>query len=222
MRQFGLRFLALWSILIVTFLVSCDGTSQQTTLITSYPRQVQSTEPKLIYPDNASPANETRFFSAFVEIEVNQVEKSVNEVTDLANVYGGRVTNSILWQEDGDFFASVTLSVPAHRFEQVLNDLLEFGKVSSQRIVESTSAARLEQYNAQITVQFQPKKSFISLEKLSAASGRVQHTYTRALSLLAQVVTSLFDLVIWFAVVAGPFILIGLGLLMLLRRPHKG
>jgi hypothetical protein len=181
-------------------------------MIASYPRQdPQSPQPVGPQPPTAY------IYNAALELDVARLERAAGKAVDLAYQYRGYLVRSYSWQSDNMQHTTLVLAVPAANFNEAFNALSRLGEVVNQHLSEEWASSRpgdgWEVYS-EITV---------TLNEQGAVWPRLSGGWNplRTLSSAWDVFTTIFgflvDMVIWVAVVVGPFV----ALAWLLRRMVK-
>jgi len=200
-------------LLIIGFFVACsptDGLEQ----IATYPKE----EPIAIYPRNP----ETMVvYNATLDLEVANVEYASKKAKEIAFEQHGYLVSSQSWYQDGDKHTTIVLSVPAMQFEATRDRLLRLGPLVGEWIsseLVSNGFDNKEIYS-QITVYLHPSDSILA--DLSLPQWRPVRTFEKAWDVFVSIFGFLLDVVIWVAVVAGPFVLVGWGIKKLIDRRPK-
>ena len=165
-------------------------------------------EPIAVYP--LSPES-TLIYNATLDMEVSNVERATERAKEIAFEAGGYLISAQSWYRDGEKHTTVVLAVPAYRFDLVRDDLMRLGKLSGEWIsseLDSHGSGTPDKY-AQITIYLHPRET--RLPKISLPNFRPVRTIEKAFMVFVSIFGFLLDIVIWVIVVAGPFILIGLG-----------
>ncbi|MCI0396854.1 MAG: DUF4349 domain-containing protein [Chloroflexi bacterium] len=206
-RPVGLFLLALW------WLVGCNGTSQPE-LIASYPRKGEVASG---YRD--PPGQWVVVHTAYLELEVRNTEVAAQRATDEAYERGGYLVSSYSWYRDGALYTTLALAVPVDRFEELRRELNSLGTVVSERVSETVVSAGRGSGPpfSQVTVQLQPAGT-TSPPPVVSGGWSPANTFRQAFAVFMRIFQVLADIVIWVVVVAGPFVLAGLGLWTLVRR----
>ena len=195
-------FLLLALILLAT---ACDGT-QLPRVIARYPQGDAGQQGQVAAPSFA--VTEAR-----VELSVPDISRAAAEVADLAAAYGGTLLDEQRWRSRGAYHASITLLLPVYRFDAFLRGLQEVGEVQSQRLTESGAYGRRDTH---VTV-------LLHEETASQRDGwDPALTFSKAFAVFLGLFQTMVDGLIWVVVVAGPFVLMALGLLVALRRVRRG
>ena len=113
------------------------------------------------------------------------------------------------------------LAVPAGHFDSVRNGLLSLGSLVSEQVygeLRTYEGGVWETYS-HITLNLQPRGW--SLPSIGVPELRPVRTFVQAWGVFAGIFGFLMDVVIWILVVAGPFILMGWGLIKFIRWRNK-
>lgn len=187
---------------------ACSGEARgEPEMIASYPRQdPQSPQPPTTY-----------VYHAMLELNVARLERTAGKAVDLVYQYRGYLVRSYAWQSDNIQHTTLVLAVPAANFDQAFNALSRLGDVVDQHLSEEWTGSRpgdgWEGYS-EIT---------ITLNEHGAVWPRLSwgwnplHTLSSAWDVFTTIFGFLVDVVIWVAVVVGPFV----ALAWLLRRVVK-
>ena len=171
-------------------------------------------EPIAVYP--LSPES-TVIYNATIDMEVSNVERATDRAQEIAFEVGGYLISSQSWYRDGEKHTTLVLAVPAYRFDLVRDDLMRLGKLSGEWISSElvSHGSGMQDTYAQITIYFHPRET--GFPKISFPNFRPLHTIEKAWGVFVSIFGFLLDIVIWVIVVAGPFVLIGLGVRRLIQ-----
>ena len=163
----------------------------------------------------------TVVYNATLDLEVSNVERAAEHAREIAFEQGGYLVSSQSWYRDGEKHTTVVLAVPAHRFDRARDDLLRLGNLTGEWISSElvSPVDGLWDAYSQITVYLHPRDS--ALPEISLPKWRPVRTFERAWDVFVSIFGFLLDIVIWVVVVAGPFVLIGLGGRKLIRWWRK-
>jgi Domain of unknown function (DUF4349) len=227
---------------------------------------------------------------AEIELEVEDTDRAIDQVTQLAADYGGYLISSHSWYDGELKYASIRLAVPSQAFETALTNLRHFGvkviketgsgqdvsaeytdlqsrltnlEATAARVREFLNAAKTVEESLKVNQQLSELESQIEQIKgqMKYYEGRSafstitvdltpqhptpatptptptatptatptprpgwnpSHTFQNASGVLSTLVRTTVDLVIWLAVVFGPFLAILLILYWLLNRILRG
>jgi hypothetical protein len=202
-------------------LTACSANSPQ--LIGSQPKQIGSS-------GYTSPPAWPIVYSAYMELEVADVEVAVQAAAQIARDYGGYLTGGQVmdvWRVEAGAknveWGTLTLEVPAAQFDGAHNALLSLGKlvredISGKPLGGASADVRGSAFST-ITVHFQlaPRSTWRPWPSISWNPAR---TFAQASDWFVSIFTFLADIVIWIVVVGGPFVLMGWGAAALWRRLH--
>ncbi len=209
--------------LLVLTLAACAGqaTPQR---IGSYPRggapapAVPETIPH--YPP--APPNLLVIYNATLELEVSEVDAAARRATQLAYDYGGYLVSSQAWFQGEQKHATLTVAVPATRFEPARRALLDLGLLLRETVSGELTYGGGAGWAtfSHLTLQLRPAPDPFTLPRprLPAAGWNPARTFERAFAVFAGIFSFLVDALIWATVVIGPFVLVGLGLRAVVRR----
>ncbi len=167
----------------------------------------------------------TVIYTTTIDLEVNQVDKANSRVREITYQQGGYVTDSKIWDQDGEKHAMLLLVVAAYRFETVRSELLRLGTVKNERL--SGTLVKPDEYPQQdythILVFLHPKiRTGFEFDRFD---WRPFHTLAQAWDVFLSIFGFILDVAIWLVVVLGPFALIGWGIrafILRRRKPDKG
>lgn len=200
-------------ILVVGLFVACSP-SEGLEQIATYPKE----EPIAVYPRNP----ETMvIYNATLDLEVSSVERAAERVKEIAFEQHGYLVSSQSWYQDGEKHTTIVLAVPAKQFDTTRDDLLRLGPLVGEWISSEliTVGADYGETYSQITVYLHPTDSVLA--NLSLPQWRPVRTFEKAWGVFVSVFGFLMDVIIWVAVVAGPFVLLGWGIKKLIDRRSK-
>ena len=203
----------IWLFLMIGLLAACsraEGPEQ----IASYPRD----EPIAVYPRNSETLV---IYNATLDLQVSDVERAAERAKEIAFDHNGYLVSAQSWYQDGEKHTTVVLAVPAFGFDPARSELLRLGSlvgewVSSELI--STSESDGDTYS-HITVYLHPKD--FAWPEISLPKWRPVRTFEKAWGVFISIFGVLLDMVIWVAVVAGPFLLIGWGIKRFIQWQQK-
>jgi hypothetical protein len=152
--------------------------------------------------------------SAFVEVEVSNLETAAGRASDLAASYSAYVTSLKSWSEEHYKLTSLTIIAPQPGFNSLLRRLLELGTPLDDSLLGDPGYSSLAY--CQISLTIAQKTS-----SLPSIDWNPIHTLKNALRLSVSIFGFLVDGLIWIVVVLGPFVLMGLGVRALLQRRSK-
>jgi hypothetical protein len=204
------RLLFVAALLAVALLTGCAAATPQ--LIGSYPR---NPAPTAYFPLD-------RAYSTALHIRVADVDAAARSATQLAGAAGGYLQGSQSWYQDGSLVTSLTLAVPASRFTDLRAALASLGQLLDEQLTSAPaypySAAALQ---ATIIVTLTSRGAPASPPAPPAWALSPAQTFAQAFAVFSLIFTVLVDVLIWVSVVAGPFVLVGLGLRWLVRRYRR-
>ena len=204
--------MARWIKIICPFLIAlsaaaCAG-SATPQLIAAYPGNSQG-------PDFAAPPNQfiptPAPCSAYVEVEVFNLENAASRASDLAVSYGAYVTSLKSWSDKAYKLTNLTIVVPQPGFISLRSKLLELGSPLDDILLGDPGYSSLAYCQISLTIAQKTTS-------LPSISWNPIHTLKNALSLSVTIFGFLVDVLIWTGVVLGPFVLMGLGVRALLQR----
>lgn len=158
-------------------------------------------------------------YDSNLTLEVWDVSAAADRAAQIAYDYGGYVSDSQMWKAGNDIYATVTLAVPVAQFDSAREAVLRLGTLVNETLTGDTlpSGYAAEWYNySTLTVNLRPVNT---ARVWPAPRGwNPADTAGRAFGVFVLIFRWIVDAAIWVAVVAGPFVLMGLGLRSLLRR----
>jgi hypothetical protein len=206
-------YLTMNTLVIAIVLSSCSGGAPR--LVASYPTQDGETVPW--QAPYALPGSQI-YYSASMEIEVPNVDRATRQAEKLADRYGGYLSSSQSWYTHGQKRAVIDLQVPSRNFDALVEALAGLGTLKSERLLTdrvNDDPYRWSDYS-QITLHLWASTHAWG-EPFVRGWDPIQ-TYKRAFAVFASIFGFLVDIAIWLVVVAGPFVLIGWGVLQIARR----
>ena len=205
------RFILIIIALLAALLAACAGASTPK-LIGSYPAGAGQNPPALY-------SSERLVYDGALELEVSNVSSAARQAENLAYDLGGYLSSSSSWKQQGRIHTTLVLCVPADHFEALYNRLLRLGSLISDNVYGQWVSGYGPEYYSQLTLTLRPRA--FSLPELPSFGWNPLRTFERALGVFVDIFGFIVDLLIWVLVVAGPFVLIGLGIRALVRRLRK-
>ncbi len=205
---------------LLPLLAACAGMQATPQIIASAPREAESGLPIAEYTAPAN--NRLVVYSASLELEVRDVDAAAERATQLAYDYGGYLAESTSWRREGQTYTTLTLAVPVAYYEDLYAALLRLGTPRTER--QSGDVVPRGRYEdewntfSHITVSLRPAPALVRLPPLPETGWSPMRTFWQAFGFVAGILQVLVDILIWVVVVAGPFVLIGLGVRALVRR----
>ncbi len=156
-------------------------------------------------------------YRSYIEVLVSDVDRAAETAAYRATANNGYLVSSDSWYADGRKVISMELAVPTYNFENLRQDLLSLGQVVNESL--SGQPANPPPYNqpigySQITLQLRPAGHYVP----PPPAWRPVRTLQQAFSVFLTIFGFLTDILIWVVVVAGPFLLIGLGIGLIIRK----
>jgi hypothetical protein len=162
-------------------------------------------------------------YNATLDLEVLNVDRAAEKAKNLAYEYRGYLTSSQSWYQEGELHITLVLAVPVVYFDTVHQALLRLGDLVSERV---TGELRPSGYGedswgafSHITLHLHPKDTL--LPSFNLPDWRPVGTFTKAWRVAGAIFGFLLDILIWVGVVAGPFVLAGWTLVVLIRRRKR-
>jgi hypothetical protein len=200
-------------ILYILALAACSG---EPTRIAAYPAGSRGSSGA-----GAGSPSRALAYSAYLELEVVDVKAAAERAEELALDYGGYLSSSHLWEQDGKTYATLEIEVPMRQFDRLRERLLRLGSLES----ESKTGAWVEpgrtgwEGYSQIILSLRP--AGISWPQIDPPRGRPLRTLERAFGVFLAIAGFLLDIVIWVVVIVGPFALLGWGLMKLIPKLRR-
>jgi uncharacterized protein DUF4349 len=198
-------------------LAACSG-SATPQLIGSYPKGASQT---YVPP----PANLVVVYNAYLELAVSNVDSAADQAIQAAYDRGGYLVSSQTWYQDDRKYTTLTLAIPVAQFESTKKALLRLGALitenTSGELVNAGPGATDWNTFSNVTVQLRSTPAAVELPSLPSLGWNPMRTFEQAFGIFASIFTFLVDIVIWLAVIVGPFVLMGFGARSLLRRLRR-
>ena len=112
--------------LMVGLLTACSKVSSPEQIAT-YPKE----EPIATYPRSLE---SKLIYNATLELEVTNVERSVERAKEIAFEQSGYLVSAQSWYRDGEKQSTVVLAIPSYRYDHALDELLRLGKLVGEWI----------------------------------------------------------------------------------------
>jgi len=200
-------------------LAACSG-SATPQLIGSYPKDAGSSP---TYPP--PPANLLVVYNAYLELEVSNTDSASDRAIQAAYDRGGYLVSSQSWYQGERKYTTLTLAVPVAQFESTKKALLRLGTLitenTSGELVSAGSGATDWNTFSNVTVQLRSTPAALELPSQPSTGWSPMRTFEQAFGVFASIFTFLVDILIWAAVIVGPFVLMGYGARSLLRRLRR-
>jgi len=198
-------------LVILVFLLTGCSASAGPVQVASFPRVT----PIAKYPPDPI------LYRTYIEVLVPDVDRAAEKAAYLTTAYNGYLVSTDSWYVDGCKVISMELSVPTYNFENLRQDLLSLGHVVNESL--AGQPANPPPYNhpvgySQIALQLRPAGYDVPPVVPPVPVWRPVRTLQRAFSVFLSIFGFLTDILIWVVVVAGPFLLIGLGIGLIIRK----
>ncbi len=196
--------------IVILLLSACSPNAATPQRIASYPAE-KSIE--------APPASNTLVYNAYLEIEVASSEQAAERAQQMVNDLGGYLAGSHSWDQDGRKFISLDLAVPSARFNDLRRQLYLLGTLTHEKADGSPGGGST--YSTITVLLRQKYRSPLPAPQWSPPTSPrwdPTRTLSEAFNVFMTIFGFLVDILIWIVVVAGPFVLIGLGLRALFRH----
>jgi hypothetical protein len=203
---------------LVLLLAAC-GPSATPQLIGTYPRGDNPPPPGAPFPGRLI------VYNARLTLDVGDVDSAAAHATQLASDYGGYLVDSQAWYQGERKYAALTLAVPVPHFDSLRQALLGLGTLVSESISGEPKPINASDWNtySTITLHLQSAAPALRLEwpQWPTWGWSPVRTFTQAFGVFFALFAWLVDALIWIAVVIGPFVLMGLGVRVLVRRLRR-
>jgi hypothetical protein len=196
--------------MLLLVLAACSGRPNPQ-LIASYPSKDN--------PQGQADRSMQFVYDAFMEMEVWNPEAAAESAEERANDFGGYLVSSQSWTQAGQQQIQVVLAVPAPNYAALHRAILDLGTLQREHVSGQWESSRYGgDWNvySELTVTFQ-SQSVVHPVVVTPGWSPV-HTLARAWSVFGRVFAFLVDILIWITVLVGPFILMGLGLWVVIRK----
>jgi hypothetical protein len=202
-RKWQQRIAGLGALLfLVIFVTACNGTDLPE-VIATYPRQEVGQAQAVVT-------------EAQVELSVRDVKSAALKVIDLALTHGGYLIEE---QSSGNTRHTLTVWLPAGNFNGFYRGLLALGQLEGERITETVGEHPLR--DTHVTIALRQSNVVYAYPAPVNRSWNPANTARAAATVFLSLFRAVVDALIWILVVAGPFALMFLGLLALIRRLHR-
>ena len=159
-------------------------------------------------------------YRTYIEILVSDVDRAAETAAYRASANNGYLVSSNSWYTDGRKVISMELAVPTYNFENLRRDLLSLGQVVNESLsgqpANPSPPDNLVGYS-QITLQLNPTGYYLP-PPVEPPGWHPLRTLQSAFSVFLSIFGFLTDILIWVVVVAGPFLLVGLGIGLIIRK----
>lgn len=186
-------------------LAACSASGATPQLIGAYPKTTTAPPPNVVYHTNLT-------------LEVYDPASTADRVIQIAYDDGGYLTDSEMWSVGDDQYFTLTLAVPAAQFSSAREAILKLGTLINETVSSEWNYSEQWDEYSTLTVTLHPISPPIARPAPFKLGWNPANTFARAFGVFASIFTFLVDVVIWVAVVAGPFVLMGLGLRAVVRR----
>ena len=197
----------------VLLLAACSG-SDSPQLIAAQPVE----EAIATYPNPLPPPGQV-ILNATMELDVAHVDHAADRTKGIAFEHGGYLVKAQSWYQGGEKHTMIILAVPADHFEAAHVELLRLGILVSESISGDLIDRDGSQWMvySQITVYLRPQVKTTPYFSISKRQPLV--TLAKAWDVFLCIFGFILDIFIWFAVVGGPFLLMGwIGVAFIKRR----
>jgi len=203
--------------LMALILFGCSAKGPK--LIAEYPAGNQSTSIKPAWPT----LHEFRLvYYAFLVLEVSNLDRAASKAEAIAYDYGSYLVRSDSWSREGRKQVTLVFAVPMPNFEDFRQALMDLGKLQTERVWGEWvqhSPSNLPNY-AEVTLQLQSRR--LDWPSLPIDGWNPGRTFERAVEVFVKIFGFILDILIWVAVVLGPFALLAwLGWKLAIRLRRK-
>lgn len=214
MEFFKIRYLRLFIILLIPALSACSGEGKPK-MIAAFPAKEGRTDFDFEVPP---PYPGPIVYNADLELEVSNTEKAAQRASALTMEFGGYMDSATSWtQEEGRHYR-IVLAVPIIHFDELREALSGLGKLKRESLWgEKLIYGRDGRQNySTITLLLIPRKGL--WPALQIRDWNPGQTFLQAFDVFISIFGFLADLLIWLLVVAGPFLLTGWLVRVMIRR----
>ncbi len=182
-------------------------------LIGAYPKSPSTRPP-------AQPLSQpvTVIYDATLELEVPSVDRAARQAEGLASHYGGYLVDSASWTTSGQVSTRLTLAVPSASFDAMHMALLDLGRLVGEQLSSRVTWSDYRPVSGYSYVTVTLRASSYEWPQPRQTGWNPLVTFSQALYVSAAIFGFVVNALIWIAVVAGPFVLLGLALRALLSR----
>ncbi|NPV78027.1 MAG: hypothetical protein HPY59_16825 [Anaerolineae bacterium] len=205
-------FLAILACFILIGLTACSPAAAGPRLIAA----AQAT-PIAVYPTQAVPLLHTvTVYNLTLELEVNDVQAAAAEAIRLNTSYGGALVTSQSWFEGKRSVVFLEFAVPDGQSARLHTALLQLGRTTGENYATYAHDCLTCQPFSHISLYLRSANRL--LPALPASGWNPERTLQASWRVFTAIFGFLVDVIIWVAVVVGPFALAGWGIAALVRR----
>ena len=158
-------------------------------------------------------------YNITLELEVDDLQAAVSEAVRLNAACGGRLVTSQRWTEEGREVVFLEFAVPDDQSARLHSALLKLGrKTSGNFATYSRDCLGCLPY-AHISLYLRHSPGLVS--PYLSEGWHPLRTFRAAFRVFTRIFGFLADILIWLAVVGGPFVLIAWGITALARHLRK-
>jgi hypothetical protein len=158
---------------------------------------------------------------AYLDLSVANVATAAEQAEALAYNHGGYVSASAIWYQGDQLHVTLTLAVPLATYDALYAAVVGLGALEHESVrstlADDGTASPWNRFSS-ITVHFAPAARAWHLPRLPDWGWNPLTTFRAAFAVFSGLATFILDIVIWLAVVVGPFVLLAFGLRALARR----
>lgn len=199
-------------VLFVLLLGACSPPGDGAQLVAAFPRGGYDSAAGEACAQTGFPGDSCH---AYLAISTSDPARLAGQAEDLAERYDGYRVDVQQWRDPAGTGYTLVLAVPSGNFDALVRSLRRLGRLERQTVWSEWSDAYPGDWS-RIVLDLQPRPR-LSLP-LPEIHWNPLETLMSALRVSFTILSVLVDLLIWVLVVAGPFVLIGLGLRFLARR----
>jgi len=202
----------LFALFSLTTLAACAPTAGGPRLIAA----AQAT-PIAVYPTLPAPMLQpVTVYNLTLELEVGDVQAAAAEAIRLNTSYGGTLVTNQSWFEERRSVVFLEFAVPDDQSARLHTALLQLGRTTGENY--ATYAHDCLTCRPFTHISLYLRSANWLLPALPASGWSPERTLRSAWRVSSAIFSFLVDIIIWLVVVAGPFVLIGWGIVVLVRR----
>jgi hypothetical protein len=165
----------------------------------------------------------------FIRLQVAHVPTAADEIMALTDAFNGYLASQEAWFEGDLQHISLTLAIPAPKFDALHAAVLPLGHIQDERLTPKHIAVppggspwnTFTHLTVHLVAAPPPSGWSEPVRAVPEPGWSPARTFARAFGVFAALFTFLADVLIWVSVVVGPFILLGFGLRWLMRQARR-
>jgi hypothetical protein len=170
----------------------------------------------------AFPAQSPNSYHTHLVIETYDIAGAARRASQLANEYGGYTFDQRLTTSAGRHTYIIQISVHATQNEPLRAALAHLGRVVDEwRTSDLTSSPRRIYPEPDTTIELYLRESRYTPLPVSSSGWDPRRTAAQAFAVFRTIFSFVFDILIWAAIVIGPFVLVGWAVWALVRRRKR-